>query len=70
MVTRDELLDLDFYSLNNNPIEYFYDSWEYMFLFNTQELFCINDGFGEPQFIAKIDNLAHLKEVLDHLYKI
>ena len=62
MVTRTQLLDLGFFEENFNS--YYFDSWEYQFIINKQELYYTNDGFGEPEFIAKIKDVEHLKEVM------
>lgn len=67
MVTRDQLLDLDFYCGHNNINEFFYDDWEYMFVINEQSLYFINDGVGQEEFISKIKNIDHLVEVLNNL---
>ena len=66
-VTRKQLYDLDFYCSYKNRNEWFYDSWEYMYIVSSREFYWINDGVGEPQLIAKIDDLDHLKQVLEAL---
>lgn len=62
MITRAELETLGFSQYGGNKNNYFLP-WDYTYNFVTRELFFINDGFGEPLFIAKIINVQHLIEV-------
>lgn len=64
MISPDTLRKYGFVRLNNNKVEFFYGDWDYMYNTNTHELYDINDGFGEPQLIAKIENLEHLIMVM------
>lgn len=38
---------------------------DYLFDFKTNELWFINDGFGDPELIVKIKNFEHLKQVIE-----
>lgn len=68
MVKLDEnqLNQLGF-SKFNDPIEYISKDMEYQFNILTNELFCINDGIGEPEFIVKINNYKHFVDILQSL---
>lgn len=64
MVTRQQLdNDPDFYTKDRNS--YYYGNWDYEYYVLTQELYSINDGFGEPEFLGKITDFTELKKVLE-----
>jgi hypothetical protein len=39
--------------------------WEYGFNIKTQELWYLNDGFDEPEFIVKETDFEKLKKILE-----
>ena len=64
MVTKKQIKSLGFTTTNGN--EYCdAPNWEYMFNIATQELYSINDGYGEPDLICRCRDLEHLKEVIE-----
>lgn len=69
-ITDKDLEDLEFYCTRSNNNEWFLDSFEYMFLRHTREFYCINDGFGDPEFMVKIKDLDHLKQVVEALHTL
>jgi len=69
MITAEDLEQYDWFPDPDNKTVWFYDSWEYEFRLSTQELYYINDGIGEPEFIAKItsmDKLVDTYYALEH----
>lgn len=62
MITANQLNELDWFPEPTNKNIWYYDSWEYEFRITSQELYYINDGVGEPEFIAKITDIEQLKE--------
>lgn len=60
-ITDNQLIELGF--------EFHYDTWilDYDYEFNqkTNELFSINDGYGDVEFIVKIDDFNHLKTIVE-----
>jgi len=59
-LTKDILNDLGF---NNKTNDEFFWQWEFMYYFNSQELYALNDGYGDPVFITKIKDRQHLIDV-------
>jgi hypothetical protein len=62
MIRAEDLDKHGWYSENGNKNIWYYDSWEYEFRIVSQELYYINDGYGEPQLINKITNMEDLIE--------
>lgn len=62
MITLEDLLDLNFKQINKNL---FILDDDYEFNKANSILSFINDGYGEPEEIAVIKNLNHLKDVLE-----
>jgi hypothetical protein len=48
-------------------IEFIFKDCEYSFDTIKQELYFINDGFGEPEFIAKVTDIDELFSMLELL---
>lgn len=67
MITAETLKKYGWYCETGNRTIWYYDSWEYEFRINTQEMYYINDGMGEPQFIAKIESIENLIDVYEGL---
>lgn len=66
MITKDQLNSIEYFS--NDGTEYVLAPvWDYLFNIKTQELFCINDGFGEPEFLCRVNDFEKLKELLNLL---
>lgn len=64
MITKKQLdEDPDFGT--NNGINYVYGNWDYEFRVKTQELYDINDGYGDPEFICKVTSIEELKRILE-----
>jgi hypothetical protein len=64
MITKKQLEEDPDFSANNG-INYIYGNWDYEFRVKTQELYDINDGFGEPQFVCKVTDFDELKRILE-----
>ncbi len=64
MISPDTLLEYGFCFIRGNKTVCYYGDWDYSYNTITHELHDINDGYGEPDFIAKIDNLDHLITVM------
>jgi hypothetical protein len=62
MITKDQLNSISFFSDDNTS--YYGGNWDFEFNIKTQDLYTINDGFGEPELVCKCTNFKHLKEVL------
>lgn len=60
MITAEQLEGFDWVSEKGNRTIWFYGNWEYEFRVNSQELYNINDGVGEPQLIAKVTSIDEL----------
>lgn len=60
-ITNTQLIELGF-ELHHNTWILDYD---YEFNQKTNELFSINDGYGDVEFIVKVDNFNHLKNLVD-----
>lgn len=66
MITKEQLNSIDYVS--NDGTEYVLPcDLEHLFNIKTQELFCINDGFGEPEFLCRVNDFEKLKELLNLL---
>lgn len=62
MISKEQLNSICFYSEDNTS--YYGGNWDFEFNIKTQELYTINDGFGEPEHVCKCVDFKHLKEVL------
>lgn len=65
MITKEQLISID--GLTQDNISYYFGGWEYEYNIKSQELWFINDGFGEPEFLCQITDFDKLKELLDIL---
>lgn len=65
MITKENLNSIDFTSIDTTF--YYNDGWEYGFNIKTQELWYINDGFGEEEFLCRVTKFDELKELLEIL---
>ena len=64
MITREQLnKDPDFSTKDGK--NYIYGNWDYEFRISTQELYDINDGFGDPEFVCKVTDFGELKKLLE-----
>jgi hypothetical protein len=68
MITKDELNSIGYVS-NDNSSYVVPGEWEYEFNIKTQELWHINDGFGDPEFLCKVTDFEKLKDLLNILPK-
>ncbi len=62
MITKENLNSIDFTSIDHTL--YYDEGWDYEFNIKNQELWYVNDGFGDPEFICKITHFDELKEML------
>ncbi len=67
MITREQLATIDYTYSRDGARFSIAGEWEYEFNVKTQELWNINDGFGEPEFICKVTDFEKLKDLLDVL---
>lgn len=66
MISREQLESINYRSIDSDPDMYsMFGSWEYGFEIKTQSLYFLNDGFGEPEFLAEIKDFEKLKDILD-----
>jgi hypothetical protein len=66
MITKNELKTIGFSSVNETEYhDAFRFNWEYNI--KNQELWFINDGLGEPEYIATISNLKDLVKTLNSI---
>jgi hypothetical protein len=66
MITKKQLESIDYNPSNSDKSMYVrWGSWEYGFDVIKQELWYLNDGFGEPEFCGHITDFEKLKEMLD-----
>ena len=64
MISKKKLnSDPDFFTKDGNS--YFYGNWDYELHVASQELYDINDGFGDPQFVCKVTDFDELKRILE-----
>jgi hypothetical protein len=66
MILKEELETVGFHLIDSH-YEYVHNSWEYMFNIKTQQLFAINDGYGDPELLCIITNFEELKKLLINL---
>ncbi len=66
MITKEQLNSIDYVS-NDSTSYVIPGSWEYEFNIKTQELWSINDGLGEPEFLCRVTDFEKLKELLEIL---
>jgi len=63
-INKTQLIELGFIEIDKT--EYLLDS-DYLLNIITNELFFVNDGYGEPELVAKIENYEHLIQVLESI---
>jgi hypothetical protein len=66
-ITAKALREAGFTRHTDNNFEFCFDSFEYMYSIPEQTLYYINDGFGEPEFVAKYTILEELLNALEIL---
>jgi len=67
MISKNNINSIG-YTYSNDGYKYSVPgNWEYEFNIKTQELWHINDGIGDPEFICKITNFEKLKELLTNV---
>lgn len=64
MITKEQLNSINYVSVDNTHYTEPGD-WEYEFNIKTQELWNINDGYGEPTFLCKVTDFEKLKELIE-----
>lgn len=64
MINKEQLNSINFYSKDQTL--YIDNNFDYEFNIKTQELWDINDGYGEPEFICRITNFEKFKELINH----
>lgn len=57
MITKNNLAKIGYNCFNGSAI---FGSFEYEYILSEQALYCINDGFGEPQFIGRFTEIDQL----------
>jgi hypothetical protein len=65
MIIHNQLIDIGL--LTNDKITYIDEYYDFEFNIKTQELWYINDGFGEPEFIARYTRIGDLENAIDLL---
>jgi len=63
-LSLDQLKSLGFEQVNQ--FEAILDS-EYLLDLKTNDLWALNDGYMEQELITRIDNIEHLKQVINSL---
>lgn len=64
MVTKEQLNSIDYTS--KDETEYMkYGVWEYLFNIKTQELWSLNDGLNEPEFLCRVTSFEKLKDLIN-----
>ena len=66
MITKEQLNSIDYVS-HKGTLFTIPGNWEYEYNIKTQELWSINDGFGEPEFLCRVTDFEKLKELLNVL---
>lgn len=64
MITKEQLNSID-YTSKDGTLYHLFGDWEYEYNIKTQELWAINDGYGEPEFLCKVIDFEKLKELLE-----
>jgi hypothetical protein len=63
-IDKQHLEKIGFKQLCDNSHEFIYN-YDYLFNTITNELYFINDGYGEPELIVnKIKDIKHLQQVI------
>lgn len=66
MITKEQLASIDYHPSNSDPTMYVrWGSWEYGYDIIKQELWYLNDGYGDPEYVGTTKNFETLKEILD-----
>lgn len=63
MITIEEIESIGFREINSG--NFCTIDFEYEFNIRTQELWSINDGFGEPTFLCRVTKIEKLQELID-----
>jgi len=66
-ITAKALREAGFTRHSKDNVEFCFDNWDYMYSVPKQTLYFINDGYGEPEEIARYTVLEELLEALDAL---
>lgn len=64
MINREQLNSIEYYSKDGTL--YTDASFDYEFNVKTQELWDINDGFGDPEFVCRITDFEKFKEIINY----
>lgn len=67
MITKEQLESIDFGEMNSGA--FCSPGFQYEFNIKTQELWDINDGVGEPEFLCRVTKFDELVELLETLPK-
>lgn len=64
VITKEQLNSIDYVS--KDETEYVIPGdWDYLFNIKTQELWFINDGVDDPEFLCRVTDFEKLKELLN-----
>lgn len=63
MITQSQLNSIGYF-ICGNQYEFFNGSFDYLFNIRTQDLWSINDGVGEPEFVCKCVDIKELIKLL------
>ena len=66
-ITARALREAGFTHHSSDNIEFCFDNFEYMYSIPEQTLYFVNDGFGEPEEIARYTVLEELLQALESL---
>jgi hypothetical protein len=66
MITKEQLESLGFVTEDGGLTYTDAPDWDFEFNIKTQELWNINDGFGEPEFLCKITDFNKLENIIIH----
>ena len=66
MVSHEQLTE---FNLNTKDRISYFDTpdWDIEYNIKTQELWSINDGYGEPELIGRYTNIQELKQAIELL---
>ncbi len=66
MITKEQLEDIEFHS--RDGCEY-YDvgNWDFMYNIKTQKLYSHCEIYGDVEFLANVNNIEKLKDILEIL---
>lgn len=66
-ITAKALREAGFTRHSNDNVEFCFANWDYMYSIPDQTLYFINDGYGEPEEIARYTVLEELLKALESL---